>query len=134
MYKMKNIRVKFKIRYIGERFPKEIIENVEVESDSNEKEIDQQIKYYYQSEIVRPEDSKISQTYPYEILENTKLKHLEEFKLNELMVISNDKLERLEKCETNAEKIKLIWMWIENHRIGFSDFSILINKIKNPQK
>ena len=74
---MKTLKVKFKIRYIGEYLPKEIIENVEVESDSNEKEIDQQIKYYYNREIVQPEDSRISQTYPYEILENkSNLKHL----------------------------------------------------------
>jgi hypothetical protein len=131
---MKNIKVKFKIRYIGEPFPKEIIENVEVESDSTEKEIEQQIKYYYQREIVRPEDSKISQTYPYEILENIKLNHLREFKLNELMAVSNDKLERLDKCTTREEKLKLIWMWIDHKRIGFNEFYIMINKIqKNPE-
>jgi hypothetical protein len=126
---MKNLKVKFKIRYIGEQFPKEIIEYVEVESDSNKKETDQQIKYYYQTEIVRPEDSKIGQTYPYEILENTRLKHLEEFKLNELMSVSIDKLDRLEKCTTKEEKLRLIWMWVDHKRIGFNEFYVMINKL-----
>lgn len=66
---MKLIKVKFKIRYICEIEPKEIIENVEIESDSNDKETKEQINEYYFREIVFPETNKISQTYPYEILQ-----------------------------------------------------------------
>jgi hypothetical protein len=57
------------------------------------------------------------------------MKHIEEFKLNELMVVSNDKLEKLDKCTTKEEKLRMIWMWIEHHRIGFNEFYFMINKI-----
>lgn len=57
------------------------------------------------------------------------MKHIEEFRLNELMAISNDKIERLEKCVTKEEKLKLIWMWVEHKRIGFNEFYVMVNKL-----
>jgi hypothetical protein len=57
------------------------------------------------------------------------MKHLEEFKLNELMSVSIDKLDRLEKCTTKEEKLRLIWMWVDHKRIGFNEFYVMINKL-----
>jgi len=65
---MKLIEVRFKIRYLLEEKVKVLIHKVEVESDSTDKELDQQITEYYWKEIVQPEDKKIAQTYPYEII------------------------------------------------------------------
>jgi hypothetical protein len=51
---MKLIEVRFKIRYLLEEKVKVLIHKVEVESDSTDKELDQQIKEYYWKEIVQP--------------------------------------------------------------------------------
>jgi hypothetical protein len=65
---MITLKVEFKVRYIGEQLPKTIVELVDVESDSRPQEIIQQINEYYMVYIVRPENLKIGQTYPYKIL------------------------------------------------------------------
>jgi len=65
---MKQLKVKFYVRYVGEKLRKEFTHVVEVEVDSTPEEESEQIKEYYYKEIVFPETNKISQTYPYTLL------------------------------------------------------------------
>ena len=44
---MRTIKIGYKIRYKGHNFSKVKVEFIDVESDSNEKELDEQIKYYF---------------------------------------------------------------------------------------
>ena len=62
---METKTVRFKVRYLGDKTPTYSIEEVDVEKDSTEKEIDEQIKWYYIRYIVT---EKVVETYPYEIL------------------------------------------------------------------
>lgn len=62
---MKTIKVKYSFRNVGDYYPQTIIENVDVEHDSNTLELDQQIKWYFNKFILT---SSMSEILPYEII------------------------------------------------------------------
>ena len=60
---MKIVKVEFKYRIVGVVEPVTIICDVEVESDSNEKEMEQQVSEYYYKEIISYVTRECSETY-----------------------------------------------------------------------
>jgi len=64
---MKTLKVKFKYRLLGQYFPMITQELVNVESDSNEEEMQQQINFAYK-EFIKYIGNNVVEIYPYEIL------------------------------------------------------------------
>lgn len=64
---MKTIKVKFKVRYVGDMFPTEKTDLVDVESDSTPDEVVLQVREHYNDYYVKYND-KVCETYEPEIL------------------------------------------------------------------
>ncbi len=61
---MKTLKILFKVRYIGESYPQEFKELVDVELDSTPEEEKQQIREYYWDYYIKG-NQKVAQEYPY---------------------------------------------------------------------
>jgi len=58
------------------------------------------------------------------------MKHIKEFQLNENGSFSfRDNMEKLNKCNSEEEQLKLIWMWIKQEHINLKEFIELIKTI-----
>jgi len=64
---MKTLRLKFKYRLLGQYFPNITTELVDVESDSTEEEITQQINVAYNN-FIKYIGNNVVEIYPFEIL------------------------------------------------------------------
>ena len=62
---MKKLKIKYNFRFSGDSNKSFLIADVDVENDSNEKEIDEIIKWYYIKYIITPS---VAEIYPHEIL------------------------------------------------------------------
>ena len=62
---MRTLNIRFRYRVLGEIFTQSTTTLVDVETDSNDKEIDEEIKWYFREYI---DHSSITEVLPYEIL------------------------------------------------------------------